>query len=56
LDRLSGWKTAGALLFPGDALHYARAVLYDYERIGPGAAELAARARALVADLEKRNP
>ena len=37
---------------PGDALHYARAALHDYERTGPGAAQKAADARDLIARLE----
>ncbi len=37
---------------PGDALHYARAALQDYERTGPGAAQKAADARDLIARLE----
>ena len=39
---------------PGDALHYARAALHDYERTGPGAAQDAARARDIIADLEQQ--
>ena len=38
---------------PGDALHYARAALHDYERTGPGAAQDAATARDLIARLEQ---
>jgi tetratricopeptide (TPR) repeat protein len=38
---------------PGDALHYARAALHDYEHTGPGAAENAAVARELIANLEQ---
>ena len=34
---------------PGDALHYARAALHDFERTGPGAAQEAADARELIA-------
>ena len=37
---------------PGDALHYARAALNDFERAGPGAADDAAKARQLVISLE----
>jgi tetratricopeptide (TPR) repeat protein len=49
-----------ALLFradgrPGDALHYARAALHDYERIGPGAARDAADARELITELEQES-
>ncbi len=39
---------------PGDALHYARAALHDYDRTGPGAAQKAARARELIALLEQQ--
>ena len=38
---------------PGDALHYARAALHDFERVGPGAAQKTALARELIADLEQ---
>jgi tetratricopeptide (TPR) repeat protein len=38
---------------PGDALHYARAALHDYERTGPGAAQDAAHARDLITELEQ---
>ena len=38
---------------PGDALHYARAALHDYERTGPGATQDAAKARELIARLEQ---
>ena len=34
---------------PGDALHYARAALHDFERTGPGATHDAANARELIA-------
>ena len=40
---------------PGDALHYARAALHDFERTGPGATQRAATARELVARLEQDN-
>ena len=40
---------------PGDALHYARAALHDYERTGPGATQEAAKARELIADLEQHS-
>ncbi|HTS98956.1 MAG TPA: tetratricopeptide repeat protein [Streptosporangiaceae bacterium] len=39
---------------PGDALHYARAALHDFERLGPGAAQDAADARGIIADLEQQ--
>lgn len=38
---------------PRDALLYARAALYDYERAGPGAARRVARARDLITALEQ---
>jgi tetratricopeptide (TPR) repeat protein len=38
---------------PGDALHYARAALHDYERTGPGAARDAADTRELITELEQ---
>ncbi len=38
---------------PGDALHYARAALHDFERIGPGATSDTANARELIAELEQ---
>jgi tetratricopeptide (TPR) repeat protein len=38
---------------PGDALHYARAALYDFERTGPGAARNASIAREYIARLER---
>ena len=38
---------------PGDALLYARAALHDFERTGPGAARDAARARDIIARLER---
>jgi tetratricopeptide (TPR) repeat protein len=41
---------------PGDALHYARAALHDFQRTGPGAAQNTAKAQELIADLEQRNP
>lgn len=37
----------------GDALHYARAALTNFEEIGPGAASAAARAEALIQELER---
>ena len=37
---------------PGDALHYARAALDNFQQVGPGAADDAVRARQLVASLE----
>ena len=40
---------------PGDALHYARAALHDFERTGPGATQDAADARELIADLEQHS-
>ena len=39
-----------------DALLYARAALRDYEAVGPGAADRAARARQLIALLEQEPP
>jgi len=36
---------------PADALHYARAALYDFQRTGPGAAQNAAKARDLITEL-----
>ena len=39
---------------PADALHYARAALDNFERVGPGAAEDVADARRLIADLEQQ--
>ncbi|HTS95756.1 MAG TPA: CHAT domain-containing protein [Streptosporangiaceae bacterium] len=39
---------------PGDALHYVRAALHNYERTGPGAAQNAAQARDLIARLEQQ--
>jgi hypothetical protein len=38
---------------PGDALHYARAALTNFRQVGPGAAEEAARAQALIDGLER---
>jgi tetratricopeptide (TPR) repeat protein len=38
---------------PADALHYARAALHDYERVGPGADQQAAVARALITELQQ---
>jgi tetratricopeptide (TPR) repeat protein len=38
---------------PGDALHFARAAQHDLERIGPGAAQFAARTRDLITELEQ---
>jgi tetratricopeptide (TPR) repeat protein len=38
---------------PGDALHYARAALHDFERVGPGAAQDATDARAFITELEQ---
>jgi tetratricopeptide (TPR) repeat protein len=38
---------------PGDALHYARAALHDYKRVGPGAAEKVALAQELITRLEQ---
>ena len=38
---------------PGDALHYARAALHDFERTGPGAAREIAETRDLIARLER---
>jgi tetratricopeptide (TPR) repeat protein len=38
---------------PGDALHYARAALHDYQRTGPGAAQDAADAQGLITELEQ---
>jgi tetratricopeptide (TPR) repeat protein len=40
---------------PGDALHYARAALHDFQRVGPGAAQNTAQTQALITDLEQRN-
>jgi tetratricopeptide (TPR) repeat protein len=40
---------------PGDALHYARAALHDYENTGPGAARNAARVREFIAILERES-
>ena len=37
----------------GDALHYARAALDNYQRAGPGAADHAERVRQLIANLEQ---
>ena len=37
---------------PGDALHYARAALHDYEKVGPGAAQMAAMTRTAITRLE----
>ena len=39
----------------GDALHYARAALDNYQQAGPGAADRADHARELIADLEQRS-
>jgi tetratricopeptide (TPR) repeat protein len=39
----------------GDAFHYARAALDNYEQAGPSADDAAERARQLIADLERRN-
>jgi tetratricopeptide (TPR) repeat protein len=41
---------------PADALHYARAALNDFQRVGPGAAQDVAKAQALITDLEQSNP
>ena len=41
---------------PGDALHYARAALHDFQRVGPGAAQDTADTQALITGLEQRNP
>lgn len=38
---------------PGDALHYARAALYDHQRTGPGAAQDVARVGDLITRLEQ---
>jgi hypothetical protein len=38
---------------PGDGLHYARAALHDFERVGPGAAQAVNRIHAFIADLEQ---
>lgn len=38
---------------PGDALHYARAALQDFERTGPGAARDAISTRELITQLEQ---
>jgi tetratricopeptide (TPR) repeat protein len=38
---------------PGDALHYARAALHDFQRTGPGAAQDAAQAQDLITELEQ---
>jgi tetratricopeptide (TPR) repeat protein len=38
---------------PADALHYARAALHDFERIGPGAAQSAAQAQDFITELER---
>ncbi len=38
---------------PGDALHYARAALHDYQRAGTGTAQKAAQAQNLIARLER---
>ena len=40
----------------GDALHYARAALDNYQQAGPGAADSADLARQFIADLEQRSP
>ncbi len=40
---------------PGDALHYARAALHDFEHTGPGATHDAANARELIAALEQHS-
>ena len=39
----------------GDALLYARAALNDFEKVGPGAAQVAARARDLITRLERNS-
>jgi hypothetical protein len=41
---------------PGDALHYARAALHDFQRVGPGAARNTANTQELITRLEERNP
>ncbi len=38
---------------PGDALHYARAALRDYERTAPGTAQEVVQAQELIARLEQ---
>ena len=38
---------------PGDALHYARAALHDFQRTGPGAAQQTAITRDLITQLEE---
>ena len=38
---------------PGDALHYARAALANFQQVGTGAAEAAAQAQALIQDVER---
>jgi tetratricopeptide (TPR) repeat protein len=40
----------------GDALLYARAALHDFQRVGPGAADLLAETQQLIADLVEREP
>jgi tetratricopeptide (TPR) repeat protein len=40
---------------PGDALHYARAALDNFQQVGSGAAAAAVHAEQFVADLESRN-
>jgi tetratricopeptide (TPR) repeat protein len=37
----------------GDALHYARAALDNYNQVGPGASDVADDVRGLIADLER---
>jgi tetratricopeptide (TPR) repeat protein len=39
---------------PSDALLYARAALHDFQRTGPGATQIAAETRDLIADLEQQ--
>jgi tetratricopeptide (TPR) repeat protein len=41
---------------PSDAVHYARAALHDFQRVGSGATEQTTRTQALIADLEQRDP
>ena len=40
----------------GDALHYARAALHNYQQAGAGAASDAAETEGLIALLEERSP
>ncbi len=41
---------------PGDALHYARAALHDYQLTGPGAASGIAKSQRLITALEQQGP